>query len=738
MGSQTMGDWVDLGTYTAMPGNGEQAFDLLEPSWARYLKFRFLSHYGAEHYCTFSQIKVHGSTMLQGFHEQWDSQEDLQDEEEGESAVADGGDTSEEEMAGDADTGSTPDGAGAQGDESAVDVPENNSEAIEPLPATVNEEGAEGVLSTESVIEKGVEATKEMPANGGTSSDSVEDASVAQKNASDEPTDTELPDTRAAKEAVSVEESSASDQASTQVEPKKAQSNSDEQVGPSSSQNTGPALSSASIGVSSHKAVDSGRIGSTEELSTNAIAASVEKDVTAVVASAVKAVVAEASEAIMAVKEAPTVSVAVKELQQKLKTTIAIGSFVQEQKTEKAEETSVPDLPIKIPDITADAAAGVQSSSEIAEEADKSGSATAEKESAVAEAVDTSDGKASENNVGKVKSSEESVMPKEEVVATSSQGSKEEDDHPKSQTAEETEFNGKDTPVQLDSSLARSIVERFPSAGCMVGLNYQDFKAKIIAARKGGANSGGSHPSGNVGKMEPIFKTLTDEIKTLQVSQSVQDQYVKALVTCYQQVIFEIAQELNELDTLHEKRLSDLEEAMDAMRSSGWTRIVVPVATGILSLCVLGASAIFRAFSWVLTEKKLQEMTTAGISISGAGIVLLGAFALFVLTVSLFVTAPKRKRIKNAPTNKKAVNGGPKEKLVMKVENNTTPGRLAKGPSGLSTKADEKVGAANHKTQPVNGAKVHHPLPLPTLSIRPGTVEIRPNITTEPDLIPVE
>jgi Sad1 / UNC-like C-terminal len=43
LGSQTMGQWVDLGTFTANQGNGEQSFDLSEPSWARYLKFRFIS-----------------------------------------------------------------------------------------------------------------------------------------------------------------------------------------------------------------------------------------------------------------------------------------------------------------------------------------------------------------------------------------------------------------------------------------------------------------------------------------------------------------------------------------------------------------------------------------------------------------------------------------------------------------------------------------------------------------------
>ena len=72
LGSQTMGKWVDLGTYTAKPDNGKQTFDLVEPAWARYIKFKFHTHFGSEYYCTLSQIRVHGSTMLQGFHEQWE------------------------------------------------------------------------------------------------------------------------------------------------------------------------------------------------------------------------------------------------------------------------------------------------------------------------------------------------------------------------------------------------------------------------------------------------------------------------------------------------------------------------------------------------------------------------------------------------------------------------------------------------------------------------------------------
>ena len=70
--------WNDLGMYEAKSKSGEQTFELKEPAWARYLKIRFLSHYGKEHYCTISQIKVHGSTMLQGFHEQWIESEKME------------------------------------------------------------------------------------------------------------------------------------------------------------------------------------------------------------------------------------------------------------------------------------------------------------------------------------------------------------------------------------------------------------------------------------------------------------------------------------------------------------------------------------------------------------------------------------------------------------------------------------------------------------------------------------
>ncbi|CAM9308683.1 unnamed protein product, partial [Ectocarpus fasciculatus] len=73
LASQTypVNEWLDLGTFTAKFVQGEQTFEIPQPAFARYLKFKFLSHYGDEFYCTVSQVKVHGSTMLESFQHEW-------------------------------------------------------------------------------------------------------------------------------------------------------------------------------------------------------------------------------------------------------------------------------------------------------------------------------------------------------------------------------------------------------------------------------------------------------------------------------------------------------------------------------------------------------------------------------------------------------------------------------------------------------------------------------------------
>ena len=71
-------EWLDLGIFVAEPKLGDQIFNLTTPAGARYLKFKFNSHLGTEFYCTISQIKVHGTTIVEQINEAVDrSDEEL-------------------------------------------------------------------------------------------------------------------------------------------------------------------------------------------------------------------------------------------------------------------------------------------------------------------------------------------------------------------------------------------------------------------------------------------------------------------------------------------------------------------------------------------------------------------------------------------------------------------------------------------------------------------------------------
>ena len=63
-----MDKWREIGTYEARNTRGVQAF-LVENGliWARYLRIEFLTHYGNEHYCPVSLLRVHGKTMMDDY-----------------------------------------------------------------------------------------------------------------------------------------------------------------------------------------------------------------------------------------------------------------------------------------------------------------------------------------------------------------------------------------------------------------------------------------------------------------------------------------------------------------------------------------------------------------------------------------------------------------------------------------------------------------------------------------------
>uniref|UniRef100_A0A0D6R3J4 SUN domain-containing protein n=1 Tax=Araucaria cunninghamii TaxID=56994 RepID=A0A0D6R3J4_ARACU len=58
-------DWVLIGNFSAENVKQAQRFSLKERKWARYLKFRFLSHYGTEFFCTLSKVEVYGVDAIE-------------------------------------------------------------------------------------------------------------------------------------------------------------------------------------------------------------------------------------------------------------------------------------------------------------------------------------------------------------------------------------------------------------------------------------------------------------------------------------------------------------------------------------------------------------------------------------------------------------------------------------------------------------------------------------------------
>ncbi|XP_030627156.1 SUN domain-containing ossification factor isoform X2 [Chanos chanos] len=67
--------WVKLGTFHARDERTVQSFPLDEQMYAKYVKVELLSHFGSEHFCPLSLIRVFGTSMVEEYDEIADSQD---------------------------------------------------------------------------------------------------------------------------------------------------------------------------------------------------------------------------------------------------------------------------------------------------------------------------------------------------------------------------------------------------------------------------------------------------------------------------------------------------------------------------------------------------------------------------------------------------------------------------------------------------------------------------------------
>eukprot|EP00978_Attheya_sp_CCMP212_P012918 scaffold32239_cov54-Attheya_sp.AAC.5 len=176
------------------------------------------------------------------------------------------------------------------------------------------------------------------------------------------------------------------------------------------------------------------------------------------------------------------------------------------------------------------------------------------------------------------------------------------------------------TVEREDELLASILSRRIPGAECIKALSFSDFKAKTVAARNAGQKAPGT-PAANAGangqdrRMEPIFKTLTDQLKTLQGNQAVTDQYLKAVHACYEKVILNIAMELESVEIVQAQRLAKLEAAFldlsnqTSLADTLWYRL----KSVLISLCSVSKAILVTLTLALAANLTMRRMLQEGI-----------------------------------------------------------------------------------------------------------------------------
>lgn len=65
-------DWKVVGKFTATDSRELQAFDLNQVGFGKFVRVEMHSHYGNEHYCPISTVKVYGASMLEDYERKGD------------------------------------------------------------------------------------------------------------------------------------------------------------------------------------------------------------------------------------------------------------------------------------------------------------------------------------------------------------------------------------------------------------------------------------------------------------------------------------------------------------------------------------------------------------------------------------------------------------------------------------------------------------------------------------------
>jgi len=558
LGSQTMGQWVVLGNFSAENKvSYEQSFELEEPSWARYLKFRFMTHYGSEHYCTLSQIKVHGSTMLQGFHEQWNE--------------------------GEVDN---------EGEETSDRKPDDIQQE-EPVEIDEKEKEVTKLINLEDVIESNQNPGTLENENDDGISEIVEDNSN-QRDSS--PNNEELTGEEEEDEKTLPADGRESKSKMTLLLPTF-------DINTASIPND---LASTRFLLSAHKS-----------LNTDVTQCQVEPLDTVAISNDFRNQGNGFEEGLAASEESTgkkgkqnysvQVTDAVQKLQMKIQSTIGMTAGFH-QTIQTMIGNTLPRLKPYIENTP------------------------------------------QTQNISQPNSSQHTLKTETRTDTDTIQNL---DTQAFASDAASTVIDERTLDIEISAGLTK-VLSQFPSAKCLESLNFNEFKKNTLAKAAAGTGSSGSH----AGKIEPIFKTLTDEIRMLQISQNVHDKFSRALIACYQNIMIEMASELHAIHTSQEQRLSKLEAEIAQMKNDDWISNLSFICSKIVDLII--------SFFMVAINGSSQTLNTDE-KVEGKRYALMVQFFLIMTVISVSMGWFRRQSACKPPAGRKAPKSNPEPTPLRRI-----------------------------------------------------------------------
>ncbi len=548
LGSQTypaMSDWEELGVFDAKPWykeNKEQVFELGRPSWARYLKFRFLDHYGDEHYCAYTQIKVHGSTTLQGFHE-------MQQEAQAEAEAG----TKPLEFQSDVPATDTNDALPSDGKETSDGPSEiDYDEKVNETDANTNKVNETDELSgdnnsDEVVEESSTESTSPQNSTGGGGGKSQESDAPLTKEANkseDSFIDTDADDSNSSKVSIGAD----SQTSETLESPSHADKHEDAELSQTSVKN-GHIEADEEPGSSEPIEVDNAASHSNDNTTREGTAEN--QSLTPATNDAKKAKGTEEGESVPAPASSMTDAVhsainSVKKVAL-MKDAVKGIHHIIKTKTSGTEEGSH-----EVVDDDGKHEANSASSTQTMSEQDVEALGERKVEDSASASEDKPEGRAHQDKKNDNSKAEDSQKDTENETMVPNSNNDEIDDALVQETLKEAQF------------LLSQLSGRFSNAACLDILDFAEWKRNKIQSgnlRLKGSNSGEKQKQN-----EPIFVKLTDEIKWLEASQSIYEEYIRATTSCYRHVILDLGTELLSQQKKQEHRLYMLEEHMDYLQ----------------------------------------------------------------------------------------------------------------------------------------------------------------------------